>query len=512
MAWLVLQVADVILNNITAPGWIFKVLMLFLAFGLPFTVFFAWAFELTPDGIKKESEVSGLASADRQKGHKLNYVIMGALVMALVYLVVFRNPEESDSQTPIQTILARPSVVVLPFTNISGDDSQDYLSFGITNELIAGLQRYKSFPVVSHNATLEYKGAGLSTDEFAKNVGASYQVEGSITTVGKGIRVLATLSHVGGNQVWADRFERDAGKDELFDLADELVSKVAAAVLESEIQRVNRNDRPPSDAWEHYIKGLEVALIFDPDHYESARRHLEQAIAIAPDMAEAWWAIGELEIANYISKPLSDNSGTDDLYPIIEYFRKSNELNPVFAAACGCLGYLLAVVGQPDEARAVFREAVETNPLAVNLQMTYADFLLGEGRYEEAEEQADIVWKLASGLERAGVWMNRSIIALARGNKTEALDAVNRAIFIDKSVYTMPVAVALFYVLGEQAAAARLLAEMELSFPGISPQNPFTVFALKPINDILANQRDRGEQNGPADVNEIFHLLSKFKP
>jgi TolB-like protein len=211
MAWLVMQVADVILNNIADPGWIFKVLMLFLTIGLPFAVFFAWAFELTPDGIRKDSEVSGLVSTTRQKGHKLNYLITGVLVMAVVvYLVVFRDRVDDDSQTPIQAILARPSVVVLPFTNTSGDDSQDYLSFGITNELITGLQRYKSFPVVSHNATLEYKGAGLSTDEFAENAGASYQVEGSITTVNKGIRVLATLSRVGGNQVWADRFERDA--------------------------------------------------------------------------------------------------------------------------------------------------------------------------------------------------------------------------------------------------------------------------------------------------------------
>jgi len=510
VAWLIMQVADVVLNNIEMPAWVFHLILLLLAIGFPLTLLLAWAYELTPDGIRKEADITASAPADRQKNHKLNYVIIGALVTAAVYLVVFRDRVENDPQTPIQTMLARPSVVVLPFTNTSGDSSQNYLAFGITNELITGLQRYKSFPVVSHNATLEYKGAGLSTDEFAKNAGASYQVEGSITSVDQGIRVLATLSHVGGNQVWADRFERDAGKDQLFELADELVSKVAAAVMESEIQRVNRNDRPPSDAWEHYVKGLEVALTFDPDHYESARRHLEQAIAIAPDMAEAWWAIGELEIANYVSRPLADNSGIDDLYPIIEYFRKSNELNPLFAAACGCLGYLLAVVGQPDEARAVFREAIETNPLAVNLRMTYADFLLWEGRYEEAEEQADIVWKLGSGLERAGVWMNRSIIALARGNKTEALDAVNRAIFIDKSIYTMPVAVPILYLLDERAAAARLLAEMELSFPGISPQNPFNVFALKPINDILALQPDRGEQNGPADVSEIYSLLREI--
>lgn len=213
------------------------------------------------------------------------------------------------------------------------------------------MQRYKDFPVVSRNASLEYGSTGLSAEEFAKNLGASYWMGGSITTVDQGIRVLATLSQVGGKQVWADRFQRDAGAAELFDLADEVVSKVASAVLESEIQRIHRSDRPPADAWEHYIKGLEVVLNFDPDDYETARRHLEQAIDIAPDMAEAWWAIGELE------------------------------------------------------------------------------------------------------------------------------------------------------------AATRLLEEMEQSFPGLSPRNPVLYVTLKPIGDILAAQRERGEFDGPTNVNEIFALL-----
>jgi adenylate cyclase len=421
---------------------------------------------------------------------------------------MFRGPLDDDSKLPIQALLERPSVVVLPFTNTSGDDSQNYLAFGITDELIAGLQRYKDFPVISRNASLEYKGAGLSADEFTKNLGASYRVEGSITAVNEGIRVLATLSHADGKQVWADRFERDAGKEDLFDLADELVSKVASAVLESEIQRVHRIDRPPSDAWEHYIKGLEVVLNFDPDNYESARRQLDRAVEIAPEMAEAWWAIGELEVANYVVRSQLVETDLDDLYTIIGYFRKSHKLSPFYAAACGCLGYMLTVVGQPDEARAVFSQAIEANPLSPDLRLDYASFLLWDGRYEEAMENSDLAWKIGSDVDvRSGVWINRSIVALADGNKAEVLDAANRAMFISKNIFHMPMAVALLYVVGEREAAARLLDEMEQSFPGISPQNPVLKIVLKPIDDILAMQRERGEQNGPADVNEIYTLL-----
>ena len=134
-----MQVADVILNNVGAPGWIFRVLLLFLAVGLPFAIFFAWLYELTPDGIRRESEIGDSAPATRRTGSTLNYVIIGALVVAVVFLGVFKGGEEADTDTPMSAILSRPTVVVIPFANTSGDDDLNYLSLGITNELITGL-------------------------------------------------------------------------------------------------------------------------------------------------------------------------------------------------------------------------------------------------------------------------------------------------------------------------------------------------------------------------------------
>lgn len=511
MSWPVMQVADVVLNNVGAPNWIFRVLLLFLAVGLPFAIFFAWLYELTPDGIRKESEIAESAPAARRTGSILNYVIIVALAVAVVFLWMFRGGEDPASDTPMSAILSRPTVVVIPFANTSGDDDLNYLSLGLTNELIIGLQRYKDFPVVSRDASFEYQETGLSTLEFAKKFQALYQVEGSITVVDEGIRVLATLSHVDGEQVWANRFERNSGKSDLFDLADELVSQVASAVLESEIERVHRSDRPPADAWEHYIKGLEFLVNFNPGDYETARYHLDQAIEIAPDMAEAWWAVGELEVSNYIIRSHLEKTGLDDLYTIIEYFRKSHELSPFYAAACGCLGFMLAVVGETDEARVVFSEAIEANPLSADLHSAHSSFLLMSGSYEEAMEASNIVLKLGpNGYDRAAVWTNRAIVALAKGNSSEALDAMNRALFINKNIFNTPIAVALTYVVGDQEAAGRLLDEMDQSFPGISPENPVLYAVLKPIDDILALRRERGEINGPTNVIEIFDVLREL--
>ena len=510
VAWLILQVADVILGNIGAPGWIFQGILISLVVGLPLTLLLSWVYELTPDGIKRDSEVAESIPVPGQTYHKLNYVIIGGLVVAVVYLVMFKDRVGHDAQDSLQALIARPSVIVLPFANTSGDESKNHIAFGFTDELITGLQRSREFPVVSRNASLEFGSSGLTASEYAISLGASYRVEGSVSSDDDGIRVLATMSGAGDNQVWAERFQRMAGKAELFDVADELVAKIATAVLKSEVKRVQRTDHPPTDAWEHYIRGLSGTMDFSPDKYKNARWHLDQAVEIAPDMAEAWASLGDIEVDNYASQPLVKETDLERLNTITSYFRKSHELDPFNGSACGCLGFMLSVVGQAEEAHAVFKQAIEANPLSPCLRVDYALFLLWDGRHEEAIENTDIALKLGVYGEGSSlVWLTRSVVALAQGNQDESLEAINRALFISKGPFIMPSAIAVLYIQGKQTEAKRLLDEMQQAFPGMSPQNPMLYVMLKPIDDILAQRPENGDRSGPANVDEIYRLLGE---
>ena len=508
VAWLVIQVADVILNNFEAPGWVFRVLLLFLAIGFAFALAFSWAFELTPDGIKKDSEVAEPSSGAARSSHKLNYLIVGTLALAALYFFITRDQSATDPTPGIDTLAARPSVIVLPFANISGDDANDYLAFGMTDELIIGLQRLGNFPVVSRFASLSSGVTDVSAIDFAQNHGASYLVEGSVNVGSDGIRVLANLSSAAGNQVWAERYQLDEGQIDIFDISDELASRVAGAVLESEVTRVQRKDRPPSDAWEHYMKGLRVVLTYDTQDYEIARRHLDRAVEIAPDMAEAWWALGELEAMKYMTGPMAEEGELDALYGLIDYFRKAHELSPFHAASCGCLGYLLTAVGQADEARVIFDQAIEAKPLSPDLRVDYAVFLAWSGRYEEALDNAALSLRLGPvSQDRAGLWIVHSIVALSNGDEQEALDAINRAMFIRNDTFYTPAAVAILYVLGKHDRAATLLQNIQSLFPDLQPKNRVFYVTLKPIDDILAARREQGRIDGPADVEEIFSIL-----
>jgi len=508
--WLILQVADVILGNIEAPGWLFRVLLLFLAIGFLFALLFAWAYELTPEGIRRESESSENASAANKPAHILLYVVIGVLALAATYLFVTREESAPDRVPGIDALITRPSVIVLPFANISGDQAHDYLAFGLTDELIAGLQRLGNFPVVSRHASLSYGVTEMTAVEFAQDYGASYLVEGSVNVGSDGIRVLANLSSTAGNQVWAERYQPKGGQIEILDISDELVSKVAGAVLESEVKRVQRTDRPPLDAWEHYVKGLRVVLEYDHRDYAMARQHLDQAVEIAPDMAEAWWALGELETIRYMTTPRADEDGLEELYVLIDYFRKAHELSPFHAAACGCLGYMLTAVGRSDEARIVFEQAVEAKPLSARLRVDYALHLAWAGRYEEAEENAALALKLGSvPQDRAGMWFVRSLAALSDGNEQDALDAINRAIFISRESFYTPATVALLYLLGQPDNAVALFRDMQDVFPDLRPKDPVFYVTLKPIDDILVARREQGGVAGPADVEEIYSILRR---
>jgi TolB-like protein len=510
MAWLVMQVADVILSNIDAPAWIFQVLLLFLAVGFVVSLLLAWAFELTREGIRRESEESGSTAVAGKAHQGVTYAIIGALALAASYLFITKDQSIPGSEVSIDDLADRPSVIVLPFANLTGDEAQDYLAFGITDELIVGLQQLGNFPVISRSASISYGLTDISATEFAQSFGASYLVEGSVNVTGDEIRILANLAGTNGTQVWAERYQLEGGQTGVFEVSDALVSRIAAAVLESEVKRVQRIDRPPSDAWEHYVQGLRVVLDYDHQNYAMAREHLDQAIEIAPTMAEAWWALGELEVMNYMTRPFVEETEIEELNKLIGYFRKAHELSPFQAAACGCLGYMLTAIGKPDEARVVFEQAIAAKPLSPDLRVDYAIYLAWAGRYEEALENASLSLDLGPvSQDRAGVWTIRSLVAFAAGREQEALDAINRAMFIKSDNFYMPTAVAMLYVLGRRDAAASLFRDMQKVFPDLQSKNRVFHVTLKPIDDTLAARRQRGDSAGPADVAEIFAQLRK---
>ena len=308
VAWLILQFADVVLNNIEAPGWVFQVIMLVLGIGLPLALFFAWAFEMTPEGIKKEKDIERSESITRVTGQKLNYTIIGLLVLALGYFiwqsqtrqdnvapmqaVTSTNTQDVSAETPevpAQTAEQEPSIAVLPFVNMSADPEQEYFSDGISEEILNVLVRVNGLKVASRTSSFTYKGENLDIPEIARQLKVSNIVEGSVRKSGNRVRITAQLINTSDDRhLWSDTFDREL--TDIFAIQDEIANAIVNA-LKSELKigldAVKVESATDNlDAYDLYLKAR--GMFIARQNLDVANRLFEQATELDPGFAVAW--------------------------------------------------------------------------------------------------------------------------------------------------------------------------------------------------------------------------------
>ncbi|MGB5485883.1 MAG: hypothetical protein WBN06_00650, partial [Lysobacterales bacterium] len=234
-AWLLLQVVDLVLENINAPDWVMQVFMLALAIGFPLAIFFAWAFEMTPEGVKRESEVDRSKSIAPRTGRKMDRHIMIAMALALVYFAwdKFSGPDVqpgsiatdieqstevaiTEQQQPKSTPVMQQavnsdekSVAVLPFINMSDDAENEYFSDGISEELLNVLVRVKGLRVPSRTSSFTFKGSTKKLAEIGEELKVDHILEGSVRKSGDRIRVTAQLIEVNTDtHLWSETYTR----------------------------------------------------------------------------------------------------------------------------------------------------------------------------------------------------------------------------------------------------------------------------------------------------------------
>jgi TolB-like protein/tetratricopeptide (TPR) repeat protein len=245
MAWLVLQVADVILNNITAPDWVFRVVLLLLGIGFLLALFLAWAFEMTPAGLKRESEVDRSASITQHTGKKLNNLILVVMALALGYfaydkfvlskaeVVAPAGDTEAQVTNPAegQALTTRPdkSIAVLPFVNMSADPEQEYFSDGIAEELLNRLAQFPDLKVAARTSAFQFKGRNLDVGDIGRQLNVGHVLEGSVRKGGSTLRITAQLiDSQTGFHMWSETFDRDAS--DVLKVQDEIAGAIATAL------------------------------------------------------------------------------------------------------------------------------------------------------------------------------------------------------------------------------------------------------------------------------------------
>jgi len=432
MAWLVMQVADVILNNVEAPGWVFHVILLLLGIGFLFAMFFAWAFELTPEGLKHEHEVDRSLSITSQTGRKLDYTIIGVLVVALGYfsydkLVLSTARDvalvESTTQAISDKAANKPenleesdnSIAVLPFINMSDDASNEYFSDGISEELLNLLAKIPELRVIARTSSFAYKGKDAKIADVAHELNVGHVLEGSVRKAGNQVRITAQLIRASdSSHLWSETYDRTL--DNIFTIQDEIATAVVEQLKVALLGTTPTVKETNPEAFALYLQARQVGRQDTLAAYEHSIALYQEALSIAPDFAAAWngqamthFQAGYFGLRPYdesfpsareaTNKALAIDSDDapahallggiallydDDLAAAARHFQHSLELEPTNPDILSMAAFLVADLGRLDEAIAIREYLVTRDPVNPRSYFNLGDTYLFADRLDEA--------------------------------------------------------------------------------------------------------------------------------
>jgi TolB-like protein len=319
LCWLAVQIAEAVLPGFGAPEWIFKTMVFLLALGFPFVLIFAWAFELTPDGLKKTRDVDVTSSVTASTARKINALIIGSLVLALGYFIWERQALiDAANQLPAETVAAEPaettsppapsmpedivedaqrrSIAVLPFVNMSSDTEQEWFADGLTEEILNSLARTPDLLVAARTSSFKFKGSNEDIPTIAASLGVEHVLEGSVRRSGDRLRVTAQLIRAeDGFHLWSETYDRTL--DDVIEIQEQVAIEIADALdtaMDPEaLARMVSAGTSSVPAYEAYLQGLADfgAALATGDEYLmlSALEAFDRAIAADPEFANAHW-------------------------------------------------------------------------------------------------------------------------------------------------------------------------------------------------------------------------------
>ena len=292
LGWVALQLGDILFEMFETPAWVGKTLAALLLLGFPFACIFAWAFEMTPEGVKKTEEVDQSESITHSTGKKLNFVIMTALVIAVGYFIWER---QQAPESAIEVSLDK-SIAVLPFVNMSSDKEQEWFADGLTEEILNSLARTPDLLVASRTSSFQYKGQNTDVSTIAAALGVAHILEGSVRRGGDKLRVTAQLIRANdGFHLWSETFDREP-KDVIEiqeNVAFEIANALKTAMDPEALQKMVSSGTASVGAYEAYLEGLALegtsGASGNVADWVAAVSAFDRATAIDENFALAHW-------------------------------------------------------------------------------------------------------------------------------------------------------------------------------------------------------------------------------
>ncbi|MGH8273221.1 MAG: hypothetical protein ACRES9_03035 [Gammaproteobacteria bacterium] len=541
-AWLLLQLANIVLPTFGAPGWILKVLIAIFIIFFPVAILLAWAFEVSPEGVRHtepaHSEEARPAATGRRVGRRLDFAIIAILVVAVGILAwqltaVYSHPTtvaavsagHAAAMPAAATKIPAKSIAVLPFTNESGDKNQQYFSDGLSEDLITALSQFAGLKVIGRNSAFQFRNTKDDAQTIGEKLGVAHLLEGSVRRQGAEVRISAELINTrDASTLWSQHYDRPY-KD-LFALQDAITQAVAGALQAKLLDSggaVAQSDRPPSGNLAAYNAFLQAKFYGARNTEADVRRAIAQfqaatkadpryALAYA-GLSYAWtslageWLSGQTAQQAYAKARAAANTALT-LEPSLAVahgargyvlltadfdwtgaeaeYQRALKLAPHNGQNLFNLGNLQAILGHPGQAVKLIRQALATDPRHAGWYYFQSIYLSGLGRLNEA---AAAVHK-AIELQPAAVSYHEQLVAIEiqRGDAKAALAAAQA----ESPGIWQDVALTLARQIGpDRAAADAALKHLIAKYADGAPYQIAEVYALRRDPDQMFKWLDR---------------------
>jgi TolB-like protein/tetratricopeptide (TPR) repeat protein len=419
-SWVLLQVVELVTPLLALPENAGRIALGILAVGLIPTLVFSWYFQVTPDGLKRESDLSPAESGASKKSRKLEYATLaGAVVLVVMILMRLQSAPEIVSTGEI-TGVEKPfeppahSIAVLPFTNMSGNPDNEYFSDGLSDTVLHRLAQVEQLLVIARTSSFQFRGTDNDIRSIGRKLNVGAVLEGSVQQMGDQMRIIAQLIDArDGTHLWSETF--DASTENLFTVQDEISLRVAAALeieLMSEVtELLTASGTNNAEAHDLYTRGVYHADKFTPESVRLAHDYFSQAVEIDPGFVNAWVGMAdsllrspEFEHVPGTSMVEAINAFVQRSFPEMDNEQRYQKarmaldtalsLDDKSATAWAHLGNLETWLGDRKAAEAAFKNAIDYQADLAVAHYRYAKFLADEYRYGKATEHFEAALKL----------------------------------------------------------------------------------------------------------------------
>jgi TolB-like protein len=369
--------------SIGLPDWVTRWFLVAAIIGFPFWIAFAWFYEFTPEGLKRESEVERHESITHHRGRKLDFAIIGILAIAVVLLLTnaFVWHKGAGLRDADSVPIPEHSIAVLPFVDMSSGKDQEYFSDGISEELLNLLAKIPQLQVTARTSSFSFKGKEVAIPEIARTLHVANVLEGSVRKAGNSVRITAQLIKAGTDtQLWSQTYDRKL--DDIFAIQDEIAADVVKQLKVTLLGAVPKVRTTNPEAYGLYLQAVQLGRQFTADAFPQSDALYRKVLAIDPRYAPAWDGLAR----NF------DNEAALGLLPSKEAYAQAREaamkdlaIDPDYAPTHAELGWI-AMFGDNDLAGAAqhFKRALALDPSDLDVLRSSATLLASLGRLDEA--------------------------------------------------------------------------------------------------------------------------------